>query len=69
MNIKVISKYLVLMVHSKCHPGKPSLHGEGQRMICCVSAFSKAQNLENFFYHFAHQDHVLAKHIFNVTTA
>ena len=33
-------KYLVLMgEHSRCQPGKPSLHGEGHRMICSGEAF------------------------------
>ena len=26
--------FLPIAVHSQCHPGKPLLQGEGQRMIC-----------------------------------
>ena len=37
---KVLPKYLVLIaVHSMCQPGKPSLQGEGQRMMCSGAAF------------------------------
>jgi hypothetical protein len=48
-------RYFVLIaVHSKCQPGKPSLHGE-ERIICCGSAL---QNLEvSFFCQFVRQDH------------
>lgn len=47
---KWLPKYLVLMaVHSKCQPGKPSLQGEGQRMMCCGSAFFQRANPAHFF--------------------
>ncbi len=33
-------RYLVLMAeHSMCQPGKPSLQGEGQCMMCSGAAF------------------------------
>ena len=42
-------RYLVLMAeHSMCQPGNPSLHGEGQRMMCSGDAFfhsAKSQQL------------------------
>ncbi len=28
-----------MAVHSQCQPGKPSLHGLGQRMMCSGEAF------------------------------
>jgi hypothetical protein len=34
--------------HSKCHPGKPSPHGDGQRMMCSGdAAFHKAKSAKN----------------------
>ena len=42
--------FLPMAVHSQCHPGKPSLHGDGQRMICSGCAFFHRAKSAWFFF-------------------